>query len=161
MKTILYTDLINRRVNLPDEFKRGKIKDVLAEPSEGIWTVHELMVTTGLFRKESRFFFTYELQNVGKEGSISVMKTMEEARKEPSEASEFYMDEIYGRKVETSHGHEIGRVYDYELSLDLEPWTVWKLLVEPSNLSPYKRRKRLSIENVEKVEKNKIIFRPE
>ncbi len=158
MRTMLYSDLTQKKIEIPPEFKKGKIVDILIEPSEGIWTVHEVVVAKGWINKEHRFYFTYELRNIDEEDTIRIRKTMDEARKKPSESSEFYMEDINRKVVKTASGVEIGRPYDYELSLDLEPWVVWKILVDPSNLSPYKRRKRISVKKVDRIEEEKIIL---
>ncbi len=161
MDTILYSEIIRKKVDTPKVEGKAKLVDILAKESEGYWEADEIKIETGLIRSEGKYFSSEELQNVEKDTNMKIGKPVDAGRKHPSDKNEFFLSRLDGMKVETFDGREIGRIYDYEIYMRSHPWKVWKLLIDPTGLSPLKRRVRIPTKYVKEVGQKKIILKEE
>lgn len=159
METILYSQIIRRKVDTPTKEGKAKLVDVLASWSTGYWEASEIIVETGLISSKGKFFSSNELTNLTAEGALELSKTMKEGNSAPKEENEIYLNRLDGTKVETYDGNEVGRIYDYEIYTDSHPWKIWKLLVNPTGLSPLKRRIRIPTKNVKEIGKKKVVLK--
>ncbi|MBS3790030.1 MAG: PRC-barrel domain-containing protein [Candidatus Thermoplasmatota archaeon] len=161
MNTILYSEMIRKKVDTPVEGVNAKLVDILARQAEGYWEANEIKIETGLISSKGKFFSTEELRNIGGDTRMKVGKPIDAGRKNPSDENELYLSRLDGRKVNTFDGRELGRIYDYELYIDSQPWKVWKLLIDPTGLSPLKRRVRIPTKHVKEVKQKVIILKEE
>jgi len=161
MDTILYSEIIRKKVDTPESEGKAKLVDILAKQSEGYWEADEIKIETGLIGSKGKYFSTRELKNIQKDTNMKIGKPVESGRKIPSEKNEFFLSRLDGRKVETFDGREIGRIYDYEIYMNSHTWKVWKLLIDPTGLSPLKRRIRIPTKYVKEVGQKKIILKEE
>ncbi len=161
MDTILYSEIIRKKVDTPIKEGKAKLVDILAKQSRGYWEADEIKIETGLINSKGKYFSTDELENIGKNTNMKVNKAIENGRKAPSEKNEHFLSRLDGRKVETFDGNEIGRIYDYEIYITSQPWKIWKFLIDPTGLSPLKRRVRIPTKYVKEVKQKKIILKEE
>jgi len=161
MKTLLYSELIRKKVDTPAEEGKAKLVDILAKEAKGYWEADEIKIETGLINSKGKYFSTNELKNVKKDNNLKIDKNIEDGRVSPSSENEHFLSRLDGRKVETFVGNEVGRIYDYEILISSHPWKVWKLLVNPTGLSPLKRRLRIPTKYVKQVGQKKIILKEE
>jgi len=161
MNTILYSEIIRKKVDTPAKKGKAKLVDIMAKQSRGYWEADEIKIETGIIGIEGKFFSTGQLKNIAEEGNMIVDKPIKAGRKTPSDENEFSLSRLDGRKVETFDGREVGRVYDYEIYITSHPWKVWKLLIDPTGLSPLKRRERIPTKYIKEVSQKKIILKEE
>jgi len=161
MNTILYSEIIRKKVDTPAKKGKAKLVDILAKRSGGYWEANEIMIETGLISSKGKYFSTDELKNIGKDANMKVDKPIEAGRSAPSDKNELFLSRLDGKKVETFDGREIGRIYDYEIYISSHPWRVWKFLIDPTGLSPLKRRVRIPTKYVKEVTQKKIILKEE
>lgn len=161
METKLYSQIVRTKVDTPMKKGKAKIVDVIAKETKGGWAGGEVKIETGLIGKEAKFFETKDLKNVGGDGNIKLKKPMDQGELTPSERNEVYLGHLDGRKVENSEGEELGRIYDYEILIETTPWKIWKMLVNPTGLSPLKRRVRIHTKYVDTITSDKIILKEE
>ncbi len=159
MDTILYTQMIRKKVDTPVRKGKAKLVEILARRSRGHWESDEVKIETGLINKEGKYFSIENLNNIGKDERVQLDRPVKQGNPTPSEKNDIYLTRLEGNKVESSQGQELGRVYDYELYIEDHPWKVWKLLVNPLGLSPLKRRVRIPTKNVRSIEDEKIILK--
>jgi len=145
-------------VDTPAKEGKAKLVDILAKKTDGYWDADEIMIETGLINSKGKYFFTYELKNVGRETNMKIDKPVEAGRKTPSEKNELFLSRLDGRKVETFDHREIGRIYDFEIYITSHPWKIWKFLIDPTGLSPLKRRVRVPTKHAKEVTQKKIIL---
>ncbi len=158
MKTILYSKIRKKKIDTPIKESEGKLVDVLVDDSEDYWEAEEVMIKTGMIKGDIVFLPTVDIEEIEEETNITIKKSLNNASEEPAKAFPIRLEDIKGYIVKNSEGEELGKVYDYEISTDVEPWIVWKLLVKPTNLSPLKRRARFSTEDVDKIEDEEIFL---
>jgi|GEM_PF-1403511 len=161
MDTILYSEIIRKKVDTPEKEGKAKLVDILAKQSKGYWEADEVKIETGLIGSKGKYFSSEEIQNIEKDANMKIGKPVEAGRKIPFEKNEFSLSRMDGRKVETFDGREVGRIYDYEIYMSSHPWKVWKLLIDPTGLSPLKRRVRIPTKHVKEVGQKKIILKEE
>ncbi len=161
MDTILYSEIIRKKVDTPVKEGKAKLVDVLAKQSTGYWEADEIKIETGLIGSKGKYFSISELKDIGKDSNMKVNKPIESGRKLPSGENKIFLSRLDGRKVETFDGREVGRVYDYEIYTSSHPWKVWKFLIDPTGLSPLKRRVRIPTKHVKEVDQRKIILKEE
>lgn len=161
MDTILYSEMIRKKVDTPTKEGKAKLVDILAKQSRGYWEADEIKIETGLINSKGKYFSTDELGNIGRNTNMKVSKPVENGRKTPSDKNEHFLSRLDGRKVETFDGSEVGRVYDYEIYIDSQPWKIWKFLIDPTGLSPLKRRVRIPTKYAKEVKQKKIILKEE
>lgn len=159
MKSKLYSELIRKKVDTPKQKGKSKLVEILALQEDGYWVAGEVMIESGLVNKEGRFFPVSELTYLPDEGRFELSKSLKEGNKEPMEKHELYLSYLDGKKVKSTEGKELGRVYDFELYIDFTPWKVWKLLMDPSGLSPLKRRVKVPTKAVQKIEDRTIVLK--
>ncbi|MBS3817418.1 MAG: PRC-barrel domain-containing protein [Candidatus Thermoplasmatota archaeon] len=159
MKSILYSKIIRTKVDTPNQRGKAKLVDVLALKDAGNWKAGEVMIESGLVNKKGRFFSVNEVRFDPEEEKLELTKSLNKGKKNPMGRHELFLSRLDGKKVVSSKGKDLGRVYDYELHLDLKPWKVWKILMDPTGLSPLKRRMKIPTKAVEKVEDKTIILK--
>jgi sporulation protein YlmC with PRC-barrel domain len=59
-----------------------------------------------------------------------------------------------GKEVLSSDGHEIGKVYDFDVPLKLKTWTIWKILIKRGIKE---RRLRLGQDEIESIAENVML----
>ncbi len=159
MDTILYSQIIRKKVDTPAKKGKAKLVDVLATQSKGYWEANEVMIETGLIDSKGRFFSTDEISNLSGEENLVVSKPIEKGSSTPADDNEIYLSRLDGRKVETHDGREVGRIYDYEIYTSSHPWKIWKLLIDPTGLSPLKRRIRIPTKNISDIQNKKLVLK--
>ncbi|MEF8835982.1 MAG: hypothetical protein V5A76_07500, partial [Candidatus Thermoplasmatota archaeon] len=65
MDTILYSEIIRKKVDTPTKEGKAKLVDILAKQSRGYWESDEIKIETGLINSEGKYFSTDELGNIG------------------------------------------------------------------------------------------------
>lgn len=161
MDTILYSEIIRKKVDTPAKEGKAKLVDILAKRSKGYWEADEIMIETGLISSKGKYFSSDELKNIGKDTNMRIDKPIETGRKTPLEKNEIFLSRLDGRKVESHDGREIGRIYDFEIYITSHPWKIWKFLIDPTGLSPLKRRVRIPTKHAKEVTQKKIILNEE
>lgn len=159
METILYSQMIRKKVDTPTKEAKAKLVDILATRANGYWEADEIMVETGLISSKGKFFSSNELNNLIGEDSLKLKKTMTEGKTSPKSENKIYLSRLDGTKVYTYDGNEVGRIYDYEIYTNSHPWKIWKLLIDPTGLSPLKRRIRIPTKNVGEIGQKKIVLK--
>ncbi len=158
MKTKLYSQIVRTKVDTPVNKGKAKIVDILATKVKGSWEASEVKIETGLIGKEAKFFCSDKLENITKNGNVFVDVPIEQGNSNPIDQNEIYLSRLVGNKVETDNGHELGKIYDYEILIGTDPWKVWKLLIDPSGLSPLKRRIRIHTKHIKKITSDRLIL---
>ncbi len=159
MRAVLYSEIIRKKVDTPAEKGKAKLVEVLALSKENTWLAGEVMIESGLVNRKGRFFPVSKVEYDRKDNVIKLSQLLSDGRKSPLDKHEFYLSRLDGKKVETHEGKEVGRIYDFELYTHLVPWRVWKMMVDPSGLSPLKRRIRIPTKKVEKVKDRKVVLK--
>ncbi len=157
MDTMLYSEIIRRPVQLPGDKKRAKIVEVVARKGKTHWNAEEIMIESGFIDKEGAFYPTKMLSDISKDGDI-LIKRYEKGMDVPKIKEGIYLSNLMKKPVQDSRGKEVGKVYDFEIYVGREPWIVWKILINPTGLSPTKRRHRIPTKNVQKIQGDKIIL---
>jgi len=159
MKSTLYSEMIRKKVDTPARKGKSKVVEILAMQGEGYWVAGEVMIESGLVNSKGRFFPVSELTFLPDKNRFKLSKKLDEGNKKPMDDHELHLSHLDGKKVTSYQGREVGRVYDFELYTDFTPWKVWKILVDPSGLSPMKRRIRVPTKAVQKIEDRKIVLK--
>ncbi len=159
MKSLLYSELMRKKVDTPTKKGKAKLVEILALRKKGYWYAGEVMIESGLVDKSGKFFSVSDIEYDREEKRVKLSKNLNEGRTRPLDEHEFYLSRLDGRKVESHSGEELGRVYDFELYVDMKPWRVWKMMINPSGISPLKRRQRIPTKVVEELKSNKIILK--
>lgn len=157
MKTRLYSEIRKMKVNTPIEENAGKIIDILGHKSGKYWECKEVEIRSGLIKSEKNYFEVEDFDNVEKEW-IEMDKGIEDGKDSYSTPIDISLSNMKGKKVITQDEEEVGVIYDYEIQVDSRPWKVWYILVRPGGISPTKRRKRVSMEDIKSVETEQVIL---
>lgn len=158
MDTILYSDIIRHSVQVPNKRKRAKIVEIIAEEDEKYWNAEEVMIESGFISKEGLFFPVGVVSNIEGDGDI-VLDRFDKGDKSPRSSGDIFLSQLIKTKVVTPEGEDIGRIYDFEIYVRKDPWMVWKVMVDPEGISPKRRRSRISIEDIDSIEPNKVILK--
>jgi len=159
MATILYSELIRNAVKNPAEKKKSKLVDIIAKPREKYWQVIQLKIESGLISKKGMYISPESVKNILNEEELELKKGIIDGNKNPSDEADIFLSRVNNVKVLSSESNELGRVYDFEIHVSDTPWKVWKLLVKPSGLSPLKKRLRIPVKNVEKIDAEGIYLK--
>ncbi|MEF8873336.1 MAG: hypothetical protein V5A88_01550 [Candidatus Thermoplasmatota archaeon] len=159
MRAVLYSEIIRRKVDTPVEKGKAKLVEVLALSKESSWVAGEVSIESGLVNKRGRFFPVSAVEYDRDKKTIKLSQAHGQGRKYPLDKHEFYLSRLDGKKVETHDGDEVGRIYDFEIYTHLVPWKVWKMMVDPSGLSPLKRRVRIPTKKVNEVKDKKVVLK--
>ena len=158
MKTLLYSNLIRRKVILPMDKSRAKLVEIIVSQRKKFWCVRDVLVETGLIDHQGTYYNPSLLKDIPSKGPISIDKSgVDGSRKSP--LGDIFLSRLKDAKVIGPNDEEIGRIYDYELYIEQEPWIVWKILVRPAGLSPTKRRLRIPTKEIEKVSKTEVVLK--
>ncbi|MGM0405054.1 MAG: hypothetical protein ACQEQM_02805 [Thermoplasmatota archaeon] len=155
MKTITYSDIIRQNVDMPDSSKRAKIVDIAAEKQEKYWVSYGVIIETGFLDSKARFYPNRLLQNVS--GDVPIH--LKSSRKKHERRGNLLLSNIKGSKILTDDKKEIGRVYDFEMFIDRDPWIIWKLLVDPLGISPMRRRMRIGTKYIKEYKEGKLYLK--
>ncbi len=159
MATILYSELIRNVVKNPAEKKKSKLVDIVAKTREKYWQVIQLKIESGLITKKGMYISPESIKNILNGEELELKKGIIDGNKNPSEKADIFLSRVNNVKVLSSESNELGRVYDFEIHVSDTPWKVWKLLVKPSGLSPLKKRLRIPVKNVEKIDTEGIYLK--
>lgn len=159
MKARLYSELIRKKVDTPVQKGKAKLVEILAMQGDGYWVAGEVMIESGLVSKSGRFFPVSEITYLSDENKFELSKPLDKGKKKPMDDHELHLSYLDGKKVKSSKGKELGRIYDFELYTDFTPWKVWKLLIDPAGLSPLKRRRKVATKTVQKIEDKSIVLK--
>ncbi len=159
MDTILYSQIIRKKVDTPIQEGKAKLVDILAMQSKGYWEASEIMIETGLISSKGKFFSSDVLSNLTEKGNLKISVPIDQGHNSPKDKNEIYLSRLDGAKIETFENKEIGRIYDYEIYTESHPWKIWKLLVDPTGLSPLKRRVRIPTKNVKSITPERVILK--
>ncbi len=157
MKTILYSEIIRRSVQVPNEKTRAKIVEIIACVGKSYWSAREVMVESGLIDKEGAFYPVDIFSGIMEDGDI-VLKKYIKGRETPNTAKPLFLSRLIKKPIEDVEGQEIGKVYDFELYAGKKPWMVWKILVNPLGLNPAKRRLRIPTSSVTDIKGDRILL---
>jgi len=155
MKTILYSDVIRRDVNLPNVSERAKIVDIAAEKEEKYWVSYGVIIETGFLDSKAKFYSNELLEDLKNDGPVK-MKSSDRKHKH---RGEYRLSNIKGCKILTDDNKEVGRVYDFEMFIDRSPWIIWKILANPIGLSPTKRRMKIGTKYVREYKDGKLYLK--
>lgn len=158
MRSVLYSEIRRKKVDTPLQKGKAKLVEVLALKKGGFWLAGEVMIESGLIDKKGRFFPVSEVTYAAEDKVIKLSKPLSKGRKSPLDKHEIYLSRLDGIRVETPEGKDIGRIYDFELYTDMDPWRVWKIMVDPSSLSPLRRRVRIPTKSVEEINDKKVVL---
>lgn len=156
MKTILYSQMIRKTVGLPNSSQKAKLVEILAERGKRGWTTKEMILETGLLGKEGKYYPTNIIKDITTEGNILVRKVSVRGKNEPSTEVYFLLSNLKGERAIGPNWQELGRAYDFEISIKSDPWLIWKVLIKPPGLSPTKRRIKVPTKDVIDIEGNNI-----
>lgn len=159
MKSTLYSEMIRKKVDTPNQKGKSKVVEILASEGKGYWVAGEVMIESGLVSSKGRFFAVSELTYLSDEKKFKLSKRLGEGNKKPMEDHELHLSYLDGKKVKSAKGKEVGRIYDFELYTDFTPWKVWKILVNPTGLSPMKRRMKVPTKAVQKIEDKNLVLK--
>lgn len=157
MDTKLYSEITKMKVNTPSKENAGKIKDILGNESENYWEVKEVEIKSGMIKRKKNYFEVDDLEGLGEEW-IDLDRGLEDGSDSHSSSIEISLSKMKGKKVRTKNEEEIGTIYDFEVQVDSRPWKVWNILMKPSGMSPTKRRKRISIGEIESITHDGVIL---
>lgn len=159
MTTQLYSELIRNSVKNPAEKKKSKLVDIVAKARNKYWEVVQLKIESGLISKKGMYISPKYLKNVLNDEELELKKGIIDADKNPSEDADIFLCRLNNEKVLSTEGNELGRIYDFEIYVSEHPWKVWKILVKPSGLSPLKRRLRIPIKSIEKIDSDGLYLK--
>ncbi len=155
METILYSEIIRRAVQVPNEKARAKVVEIIARRGKKHWHAGEVMIESGLIDREGAFYPVDIFSGVMEEGDI-VIKKYVKGRETPKSKNPQFLSRLIKRSVEDAEGQELGKIYDFELYAGSKPWIIWKVLVNPPGLNPAKRRLRIPTGSIDKIESDRI-----
>ncbi|MFW6141907.1 MAG: hypothetical protein ACOC53_05040 [Candidatus Saliniplasma sp.] len=155
MKTIMYSDLIRRDVEMPDISERAKIVDISAKIEEKYWVSYGVIIETGFLGSKARYYPGTLLERISEEGPVK----LKSSKKKYERKEDLLLSKIKGAKILTEDEKEIGRVYDFEIFIDGDPWIVWKILVNPVGMSILKRRIRIGTKYVREYKDGKLFLK--
>lgn len=155
MRTMMYSDIIRRDVELPINSEKAKIVDITAIIKEKYWESHGVIIETGFLDSKAKYYPNTLLQDVSKEGKIKLKSTKRKHKK----VGDLRLSRIKGTKILTHDEEDVGRVYDFEIFVDKEPWIIWKLLVNPLGLSPTKRRLKIGTKSIKEYKDGKLYLK--
>jgi len=159
MNTKLYSDLVRRKVQVPNDRKNAKIVDVIVHKEKGRWKADEVMVESGWIDKDALFLPTGSLTDPKEEGDIRIKEHVK-ASKSPK-TGDMFLSRLKKSRVISTDDEELGRAYDFEIFVGDKTWIVWKILVNPVGLDPNKRRLRIPIKNIKKMDSKNIWVEPD
>lgn len=154
MNTKLYSELVRRKIQVPNDRKSAKIVDVVMHQKDSKWIAYEIMVESGWIDKDASFFPTSSLTNPKEDGEIR-MKGGIKGTKKPKRG-DVYLSKIKKHRVITTDDDELGRAYDFEIFVGDRSWIIWKILVNPLGYNPNKRRLRIPTKDVKKIDSKNI-----
>ncbi len=156
MKTILYSELIRRTVNIPHERTKGKLVEIVARRGKKYWPIEEIMIESGLIDKKADFYMMTDLEELKEEGTLA-LNTHVSGRERPAKKENIFLSKLIKSKVVDNEEEEYGRVYDFEIiQVNEDQWIVWKILADPAGLSPRKKRLRIPTVEVQKLSSDKV-----
>ncbi|MFO7791840.1 MAG: hypothetical protein R6W73_02520 [Candidatus Saliniplasma sp.] len=151
MKTIMYSDIIRRNVELPNISDKAKIVDITAEDREKYWVSHGVIVETGFLDSKAKYYSNTLMGDITEKGPIIFKRKGTKSQRK----GKWLLSKIKGSKV-SKDDKEIGRVYDFEMFVDRKPWIIWKILVNPLGISPLKRRVKIGTGYVDDYKGGKL-----
>ncbi len=155
MKTITYSDIIRQNVDMPESSERAKIVDITAEKQEKYWVSYGVIIETGFLDSKARFYPNRLLENVSHDTPIKLKSVKDKHERRGN----WLLSKIKGSKILTEDKKEVGRVYDFEIFIDRDPWIIWKLLVNPLGISPMRRRMRIGTKYIKEYKKGKLYLK--
>jgi sporulation protein YlmC with PRC-barrel domain len=126
---MLYTQLDDYKVKTPIGDKAGKLDDLIIDSET--WKITHLVFSKGFFRKERTGVIPADVKVNDDEKEIIVSPEVDHIDINAKESSvhHLYLSDLEDRKVLSSDGEKVGRVYDVEIATGLKKWEVWKLLI--------------------------------
>lgn len=155
MRSVLYSGILRKRVNTPKTKGKSKLVEILVLRKKDKWQVEEVMIESGMVNRKGVFFSVSDVKYDREKKVIELSKPLEKGRRSPKE-HELFLSRVDGSKVISHDGKELGRIYDFEMYTEITPWKVWKMLINPSGLSPLKRRDKIPTKAVKDVTSKKI-----
>jgi len=151
MKTMMYSDIIRRDIELLTDSNRAKIVDITADKREKYWVSHGIIIETGFLDSKAKYYPNTSIHDIPSEGAIRLESTEGKKKRE----DKWLLSKIKGKKI-MKDKTVIGRVYDFEIFTDRNPWVIWKLFVNPIGISPMKRRTKIRTSSIEEYENGKL-----
>jgi len=155
MKTKLYSDIIRRRVDVPNRREKTKLVEIVASIGGKHWYAEEVMIESGLIDKEGYYYPTSAVEGLDGEDPLT-LNAKSSGKEKTKRPDSYLLSGMIKNMVIDSSGEELGRVYDFEIYVDRNPWIIWKLLVNPVGLKPTKKRIRIPTSKVSNVSSDKI-----
>ncbi len=160
MKTILYSDIIRKKVEVPSKRSKAKLVEIAASRGKKNWYANEVMIESGLIDKKGAYYLVSTIKYLDKDGPL-MLKPKKPGKLSPQKTDSFLLSGLIKKMVVDKSGEEIGRVYDFEIHIGRDPWIVWKMLVNPTGLKPKKRRLRIATHDVSEITSTKIKLKRE
>ena len=151
----MYSEIIRRPVQVPNERTRAKIVEIVASRSNSHWRAGEVMVESGLIDREGAFYPVDIFSGVMEEGDI-ILNRLIKGWETPKVSKPLFLSRMIKKTVEDVEGKEIGKIYDFELYAGRNPWIIWKVMVNPMGLDPTKRRMRIPTSSIAEIHGDKI-----
>jgi sporulation protein YlmC with PRC-barrel domain len=153
-KMVLYSELKDFKVinSLGDD--KGKLAGLIVDLSN--WNVKNLIISPRILKKK----VVYKMEDMKEvkehDKKIVISNEMEEGElpEKSSLVAAFVEDDLLGKEVVTSDGHEIGKIYDFDVPLKLKNWTIWKILIKRGIKE---RRLRLGQEDIHEISENVML----
>ncbi len=160
METILYSDMIRKPVEKPNQRANSKLVEIVAHRGDKHWYANEVKIESGIIDKEGAYYPVSTLEGIGDDTTF-MLKPKERGRLKPKKPDSFFLSGLMKKKVVDKSGEEIGRIYDFELYVGRSPWIVWKILINPTGLKPTKKRLRIPTQDVSKISSDKVTLKTE
>lgn len=148
---VLYSELKDFKVMNSLGEGKGKLAGLIVDLSN--WNVKNLIISPRMLKKKVVYKMDdmKEVQEHDKKIVISNEMEEEEMPEKSSMNAAFVEDDLLGKEVVSSDGHEIGKVYDFDVPLELKSWSIWKILIKRGMKE---RRLRLGQDDIESISEN-------
>lgn len=158
MKTIIGDNLEKYRIvdSLGEE--QGKLKDVIVDTTKGKWSVRDLVISTGVIKKQAICFDDIDHVN-DDEKTITLKDGVKPHDFDEDEFTESYVsfDELKKRDVYCENDTELGKIYDYVIAAELPQWQIHNVLINPKGDWLRGRRIRMSVDDITEVKDHIMI----
>jgi len=148
---VLYSELKDFKVINSLGEDKGKLAGLIVDLSN--WNVKNLIISPRILKKK----VVYKMEDMKEvkehDKKIVIPNEVEEGEmpEKSSMSAALVEDALLGKEVVSSDGHEVGKVYDFDIPLKLKNWMVWKILIKRGIKE---RRLRLGHEDIESVSEN-------
>ena len=127
---MLWSNMEGTKIVTPLGDKIGTLDDL--EFNGETWKVSYVIIKEGALKRK---YFAVEPAKIEIKEDEDIELSPEVERKDyefmdPPSIHHMYITDLIGKKVESSDGEIIGKVYDVDVATELEQWEIWKILIK-------------------------------